>query len=45
VWLGRRNIEGIQAGRRLRVRGRVAQREGRPVLFNPSYELLTGGPE
>ena len=45
VWLGRRNIEGIQPGRKLRVRGRVAQREGRPVVFNPSYELLTGGPE
>ena len=43
VWLGRRQIAGIVAGRRLRVHGRVAQRDGRPVVFNPSYELLPGG--
>ena len=40
VWLGRRTIAGIEAGRRIRVRGRVAQRDGRPVVFNPRYELL-----
>jgi hypothetical protein len=40
VWLGRRTIAGIVAGRRIRVRGRVAQRDGRPVVFNPRYELL-----
>lgn len=40
VWLGRREVAGIGAGRRLRVRGRVAQRDGRPVVFNPAYELL-----
>jgi RecJ-like exonuclease len=45
VWLGRRSIPGIEPGRRLRVRGRVAQREGRPVLFNPEYDLLPGGTE
>lgn len=43
VWLGRRQIPGICAGRRLRVHGRVAQRDGKPVVFNPSYELLPGG--
>lgn len=43
VFLGRRQIPGIIAGRRLRVHGRVAQRDGRPVVFNPSYELLPGG--
>ncbi len=43
VFLGRRQIPGIAAGRRLRVHGRVAQRDGRPVVFNPSYELLPGG--
>jgi hypothetical protein len=42
VWLGRRQVPGISAGRRLRVRGRVAQRDGRPVVFNPAYELLPG---
>jgi hypothetical protein len=40
VWLGRRQIPGIEPGRRLRVTGRVARREGKPVVFNPSYELL-----
>lgn len=44
VWLGRRRIAGIEAGRRVRVRGRVTRREGRPVVFNPEYELLPGGP-
>jgi OB-fold nucleic acid binding domain len=42
VWLGRRQIAGIEVGRRIRVRGRVAQRDGRPVVFNPSYDLLPG---
>lgn len=42
VWLGRRQIPGIEAGRRIRVRGRVAQRDGRPVVFNPAYDLLPG---
>jgi hypothetical protein len=42
VWLGRRQIAGIEAGRRIRVRGRVTRREGRPVVFNPEYELLPG---
>jgi hypothetical protein len=45
VWLGRRQIAGIQAGRRIRVHGRIARRDGARVLFNPSYELLPGGPE
>ena len=40
VWLGRRQIPGIEPGRRMRVTGRVSRRDGRPVLFNPSYELL-----
>ena len=43
VWLGRRNIEGIEAGKMIRVHGRVAQRDGQAVVFNPSYELLSGG--
>ena len=40
VWLGRRQIAGIEAGRRIRVNGRVARREGKPVMFNPWYDLL-----
>lgn len=42
VWLGRRQVAGIIPGQRLRVRGRVAQRDGRPVVFNPAYDLLPG---
>jgi hypothetical protein len=45
VWLGRRQIAGIEPGRRIRVLGRVAQRDGGPVVFNPSYDLLPGGAE
>jgi hypothetical protein len=44
VWLGRRQIPGIEPGRRLRITGRVAKRDGRPVVFNPSYELLPASP-
>lgn len=40
VWLGRRQIAGIEPGRRMRVRGRVARQDGRPVVYNPSYELI-----
>lgn len=40
VWLGRRRIIGVSAGRSLRVAGRIGQQEGRRVIFNPRYELL-----
>ncbi|NOW00155.1 OB-fold nucleic acid binding domain-containing protein [Isoptericola chiayiensis] len=39
VWMGRRQIAGIQPGRRLRVEGMVADRDGRRTMFNPRYEL------
>lgn len=39
VWLGRRHIPGIEPGRPVRVRGRIAVRDGRKVIFNPFYEL------
>jgi hypothetical protein len=39
VWLGRRHIAGIEPGRQLTVRGRVALRDGRKVIYNPYYEL------
>lgn len=39
VWLGRRHIAGIEPGRELTVRGRVATRDGEPVIYNPYYEL------
>lgn len=39
VWLGRRHIAGIEPGRQLTVRGRIAVREDRKVIYNPHYEL------
>lgn len=39
VWLGRRHIAGIEPGRQLTARGRIAVRDGRRVIYNPYYEL------
>jgi hypothetical protein len=39
VWLGRRHIAGIEPGRQLTARGRVAMRDDRKVIYNPHYEL------
>lgn len=43
VWLGRREILGIDPGVRMRVRGRVMQKRGRTTIFNPRYDLLPRG--
>ena len=39
VWLGRRDIPGIEPGRKVIVRGRLATIRGERTIFNPSYEL------
>jgi hypothetical protein len=39
VWLGRRRIPGIEPGRAMTARGRVALRDHRKVIYNPYYEL------
>jgi hypothetical protein len=39
VWLGRRAIAGIEPGRQLTARGRLAVRDDRKVIYNPYYEL------
>ncbi len=39
VWLGRRRIAGIEPGRVLTARGRIAEQRGREVIYNPWYEL------
>src|SRR5688572_1386275 len=39
VFLGRRHIAGLEPGRALTARGRVALRDGRKVIYNPHYEL------
>jgi hypothetical protein len=41
VWLGRRHIAGIEPGRAITAKGRIALRDGRKVLYNPYYELDT----
>ena len=43
IWIGRRRIPGIEPGRVLRAEGRISEREGRRVMFNPRYELLPSG--
>ena len=40
VWLGRRQIPGIDPGRPLKVAGRISCHEGRRLIYNPRYELL-----
>jgi hypothetical protein len=40
IWLGRRSIPGIEPGRTVKVRGRVAMRDGVKVIYNPDYDLL-----
>jgi hypothetical protein len=45
VWLGRHAIAGIEPGRALVASGRISMTRGRPVLFNPRYELQPGEEE
>ncbi|MDX6316331.1 MAG: hypothetical protein QOF84_3595 [Streptomyces sp.] len=45
VWLGRRSIAGIEPGRKIIASGRISMNRGRPVLFNPKYELRPVGQE
>jgi RecG-like helicase len=40
VWLGRRQIPGIDPGRSIKICGRISCHEGRRVIYNPKYELL-----
>ena len=42
VWLGRRRIPGIEPGRTVIARGRIANFDGKRVLYNPWYELGAG---
>ena len=40
IWLGRREIPGIDAGRHLILQGRITGAQGRRRMFNPRYTLL-----
>jgi hypothetical protein len=42
VWLGRRRIPGIEPGRTVTARGRIAAFDSKRVLYNPWYELGAG---
>lgn len=44
VWLGRRQIPGIDPGRTVKVSGRICGREGQRVIYNPHYELVQSSP-
>ncbi len=39
IWLGRRQIAGIEPGRRMIVRGTVTNIKGERAIYNPKYEL------
>ncbi|MET0468053.1 MAG: OB-fold nucleic acid binding domain-containing protein [Aeromicrobium sp.] len=39
IWLGRRKIEGVSAGRQLTAHGRIGMRGLTRVIYNPRYEL------
>lgn len=39
VWMGRSELPGVQAGRRLRIRGRLTVNRGRRIVFNPDYAI------
>jgi hypothetical protein len=40
VWLGRRQIAGIEPGRAISVEGRIGAHDGTRVMYNPRYELM-----
>jgi hypothetical protein len=45
IWLGRRQIPGIEPGRRLSVEGLVQVMDDARVIFNPRYVLKPAGAE
>jgi hypothetical protein len=42
MFLGRVRVAGLEPGRHLSAEGRVTQRDGRTVIWNPRYLLDTG---
>ena len=45
IWLGRREIAGIQPGRRIVVHGRLTSIRGERAIYNPTYELRPSSSE
>jgi DNA/RNA endonuclease YhcR with UshA esterase domain len=44
IFLGRRRICGIETGKSMVLRGRITEREGQSIIYNPRYELLAAAP-
>lgn len=40
IWLGQRQVPGIEAGGYLRVSGMLSTREETPMMYNPRYEIV-----
>jgi amino acid transporter len=43
LFYGRSHIPGLRPGSKVRLRGQVGIRDGKPVMINPAYELLASG--
>jgi RecG-like helicase len=43
IFLGRRRIPGIEAGRSIVLHGRLSSQDHRNTIFNPRYELICEG--
>ncbi|MDO8731086.1 MAG: DNA-binding protein [Actinomycetota bacterium] len=39
IWMGRRTIPGIVAGRRMTITGRMTNIDGSKTIYNPQYQL------
>lgn len=40
VWMGRSRLECLMPGREIRVTGRLGEEDGRPVIYNPDFEVI-----
>jgi hypothetical protein len=43
VFLGRRNIPGVEPGRTIVAHGRLRRSDGRALIYNPRYDLRPAG--
>lgn len=41
IWMGRREIPGVTAGREMAVEGRVSYVDGERRIYNPRYNLIS----
>jgi hypothetical protein len=45
VFLGRRNVAGIESGTRLLVEGTIGTHGGHVAILNPQYRIIPDDPE